>query len=102
MAKIRKGDQVKIIMGKDRGKTGKVLRVFNEEEKITVEGLNIVKKHARPRKEGEKGQRIEIPGKLNISNIMLVCPKCGKATRVGYKKSDAGKLRICKKCQSEI
>lgn len=89
-------------MGKDRGKTGKVLRVFNEEEKITVEGLNIVKKHARPRKEGEKGQRIEIPGKLNISNIMLVCPKCGKATRVGYKKSKVGKLRICKKCQSEI
>lgn len=100
--KIKKNDQVKIKAGKDKGKTGKVLRVFAPEKKITIEGLNIVKKHTRPKKEGEKGQRIEVPGKINISNVMLVCPKCGKPARVGYKKTDAGKFRVCKKCQSEI
>lgn len=100
--KIKKGDQVKMKAGKDSGKTGKVLRVFSPEKKIVVEGLNIVKKHARPKREGEKGQRIEVPRKVDISNVMLVCPKCGKPSRVGYKKTEAGKFRVCKKCQSEI
>lgn len=100
--KIKKGDQVKLKAGKDQGKTGKVLRVFVEENKITVEGLNIVKKHTRPKKEGEKGQRVEVPGRIDASNAMLVCPKCGKATRIGYKRTDSEKLRICRKCQSEI
>ena len=100
--KIKKSDQVKIKAGKDRGKTGKVLRVFASEKKLTVEGLNIVKKHTRPKREGEKGQRVEVPGKVDVSNVMLVCPKCGKPTRIGYRKTDAGKFRMCKKCQSEI
>jgi large subunit ribosomal protein L24 len=100
--KIKKNDQVKILAGKDRGKTGKVLRVLSAEEKIIIEGLNIVKKHVKARKEGESGQRIEIPGKLNISNAMLVCPKCGKATRVGYKIAGKNKLRICKQCKAEV
>ena len=64
--KIKKNDQVKILAGKDRGKTGKVLRVLSAESKVIVEGVNIVKKHVKPRKEGEKGQRIELPGKANI------------------------------------
>lgn len=102
MAKIKKNDQIKIIAGKDRGKGGKVLHVFPEEMKVVVEGLNLVKKHVRPRKEGEKGQRVEVPGKLNISNVMLVCPKCGKTARIGYKKTGDNKFRICKKCQAEI
>lgn len=102
MANIKKNDQVKSITGKDKGKTGKVLRVFPEEGKIIVEGLNTVKKHSKPRKEGEKGQRIEVPGKMNVSNVMLVCAKCGKATRVGYKVVDKNKFRICKKCQAEM
>lgn len=100
--KIKKNDQVKILAGKDRGKTGKVLRVLSAEEKVIVEGLNIVKKHVKARKEGESGQRIEIPGKLNISNVMLVCPKCGKATRVGYKIAGENKLRACKQCKAEL
>ena len=100
--KIKKGDQVKIILGKDNGKTGKVLRVFSIDEKILVEGLNLVKKHIRPRKEGEKGQRLELPAKINISNVMLVCPKCGKSTRVGLKKTIDKNVRICKKCNSEV
>ena len=100
--KIKKGDQVKIMAGKDSGKTGKVLRVFAPVEKVIVEGLNMVKKHIRPRKEGEKGQRLELPAKMNVSNVMLVCPKCGKTTRVGYKKEGDKNERVCKKCNLVI
>jgi large subunit ribosomal protein L24 len=100
--KIKKNDQIKIIAGKDKGKTGKVLRVIPSQGKVFVEGLNLVKRHRKPRKEGEKGQRLETPGKLNISNLMLVCPKCGKPTRLGSKKVGDKKVRICKKCNAEI
>jgi len=100
--KIKKGDKVKILVGKDNGKIGKVLRVLPEDQKAIVEGINLIKKHVRPRREGEKGQRIELPAKIAISNLMLICPKCGKNIRVGYKKSGDTKFRICRKCQSEI
>jgi large subunit ribosomal protein L24 len=100
--KIKKNDQVKILIGKDKGKTGKVLRVLSGEKKVVVDGVNIVKKHIRPRKEGEQGQRVEIPGKTNISNVMLICSKCGKATRVEYKVAEKSKFRICKKCKAEL
>lgn len=100
--KIKKNDQVKIISGKDKGKSGKVLHVFPSLERVIVEGLNLHKKHSKPRREGEKGQRIEVPAKINISNVMLVCPKCGKNTKVGYKIVEKNKFRFCKKCQAEI
>jgi len=100
--RIKKGDQIQIIAGKDKGKNGKVLRVIPGSLRIVVEGLNLVKKHMKPKKGGEKGQRVEIPASLNISNVMLVCPKCGKLTRVGFKVSKDEKTRICKKCKSEI
>jgi large subunit ribosomal protein L24 len=105
--KIKKNDKVKILNGKDRGKTGKVLQVFPNEGRVSVEGLNILIKHLRPQKRGEKGQRIEFPGLINISNVVLICPKCGKDTKIGYKtvKSDDGstkKFRICKKCQETL
>ncbi|HRY82656.1 MAG TPA: 50S ribosomal protein L24 [Candidatus Moranbacteria bacterium] len=100
--KIKKNDIVKMKAGKDSGKTGKVLQSFPQEGKITVEGLNIMKKHAKPRKQGEKGQRIEIPRKVEVSNAMLVCPKCAKTSRIGYKIINGEKQRICKKCQGEI
>jgi large subunit ribosomal protein L24 len=100
--KIKKNDQIKISTGKDKGKTGKVLRIFPEENKLLAEGLNLVKKHVRPRREGEKGQRVEVPGKIDVSNVMLVCPKCGKASRVGYKQVGDKKVRVCKKCSGEI
>ena len=99
--KIKKGDQVQIIAGKDRGKRGKVLSVVVSKGRIVVEGLNIVKKHKRPRKEGEKGQRVEIPVPLDVSNVMLICSHCGKLTRVGYKIENEKKFRICKQCESE-
>lgn len=100
--KIKKGDQIQIIAGKDKGKTGKVLRVIPGNLRIVIEGLNLIKKHMKPKKGGEKGQRIEVPASINISNVMLVCPKCGKLTRVGFKVNKEDKLRICKKCKSEI
>lgn len=100
--KILKGDTVLIISGKYRGKKGKVLKAFPKEKKILVEGVNLVKKHRRPRREGEKGQIIEIPAPLDVSNVKLICPNCGKATRVGYRIEKERKFRICKKCDQEI
>ena len=100
--KIRKGDQVQIISGKDRGKRGKVLEVLVSKDKVVVEGLNIAKRHRRPKKEGEKGQRVEIASPMNVSNAMIVCAHCGKLTRIGYKIENDKKFRICKKCQGEI
>lgn len=101
--KIKKGDNVKIICGKDSGKTGKVINVLPKENKIAIEGLNLRIKHAKPRKGGEKGQKIQFPASLNVSNAMLICPKCGRQTRIGYKMLDGGrKVRICKKCKEAI
>ena len=100
--KIKKGDQVLITSGKDRGKTGKVLNAFPGESKLLLEGLNLRKKHAKPKKQGEKGQVIEVPASLSVSNVKLICPKCGKPARVGYKIIEKKKYRICKKCEQEI
>ena len=108
--KIKKGDKVKIIKGKDKGKSGKVLQVFQSRNRASIEGLNLLIKHMRPRKQGEKGQRIEFPAALDLSNVLLVCPKCNKPTRVGYKnmevkvgeKKKNKKVRICKKCKQMI
>jgi len=100
--KIKKNDQVLIIAGKDKGKKGKVLEVFPSTEKVLVENINLMKKHRRPRRQGEKGQTVEVAKPLHISNIKLICSKCGEAARVGYKLTETEKLRICKKCQQEI
>jgi len=100
--KIKKNDTVLIISGKDKGKKAKVLEAHPKSNKIMVEGVNIVKKHRRPRTEKEKGQVIEIPKPISVSNVKLVCPKCSVASRVGYRLTDKGKYRICKKCQQEV
>lgn len=100
--KIRKNDLVKILAGKDRGKVGRVLRVFPEREKVIVEGINILKKHIRPRREGEKGQIIQMPAPIEISNLAIVCTKCGKPTRVGLRFEENKKVRYCKKCGKAI
>jgi large subunit ribosomal protein L24 len=100
--KIKKNDQIQIISGKDRGKRGKVLRTLPKSGKIVVEGLNLVKRHKRPRKGGEKGQRVEVPAPMGVSKVMIVCTRCGKAARIGYKVSGDHKSRICKKCKSEL
>lgn len=100
--KIKKGDTVLIISGKDRGKKGKVMKALPKEGRIVVEGINIRKKHTRPKRQGEKGQVVEVPAPLDISNVKLICSKCKKATRVGYRVAGKNKFRICKKCQQEI
>ena len=111
--KIKKGDKIKILAGKDKGKTGKVLQVFPSRNRVSIEGLNLLIKHMRPRRQGEKGQRIEFPAPIDLSNVIMVCPKCGKATRVKYKyvetniniskqKNKTKKYRICKKCKQVI
>ena len=100
--RIKKGDQVLIISGKDKGKKGKVLQAFPAKQELFVEGVNLRKKHQKPRKQGEKGQIVTLPGAVSVSNAKLICPKCGKATRVGQAIRDNKKLRICKKCEQEI
>jgi len=100
--KIKKGDTVLIITGKDKNKKGKVIEVLPKINKLVVEGLNIVKKHLRPKRAGEKGQKVEIPKPIDVSNVKLICPKCGQPVRVGYRITEAGKFRVCKKCGSEI
>ncbi len=100
--KIKKGDNVMVMAGKDRGKTGKVTQVFPVEGKVVVEGVNATVKHAKTRKQGEKGQKIEYNGPINASNVMLV-DKSGKPTRVGYKVMDDGrKVRVMKKSGETI
>jgi len=100
--KLKKGDLVKIISGKDKGKTGKIINVQKNERQVTVEGLNISVRHSRPRKQGEKGQRLEMPKPLNISKVMFVCPKCNQMTRLNLKRLEIGQARVCKKCKENI
>lgn len=100
--KLKKGDTVLIISGKDKGKKEKILKAFPKEGKILVEGVNIKKKHQKPKKSGEKGQIVSILGPIPVCNAKIICSKCGKPTRVGYKITDKVKYRICKKCDGEI
>jgi len=100
--KLKKGDNILITAGKDKGRTGKIMKAFPKELKILVEGINLKKKHVRPKREGEKGQIVEIPAALDVSNVKMICPKCGKATRVGYQIVKDIKKRICKKCKQDI
>lgn len=100
--KIKKNDAIKITVGKDKNKTGKVIKVFPDKGRILIEGLNLYKKHIRPKKEGEKGQTVLVPKPIDISNAMILCQSCGKAVRVGYAVKDGVKNRICKKCGAKI
>ncbi|KKQ23324.1 MAG: 50S ribosomal protein L24 [Candidatus Wolfebacteria bacterium GW2011_GWC1_37_10] len=100
--KIKKGDNVKIITGKDKGKNGKILAVFPVKGRILVEGLNLYKKHVRPKHTGEKGQTVMIPRSIDVSNVGLICPSCNKITRIGHRIEGEKKLRVCKKCGATI
>lgn len=93
---------VQIMVGKDRGKTGKVLKVEVQTGGVIVDGLNLFKKHQRPKKQGEKGQVVSVPRSLNISNVLLYCSSCRQGRRVGFRIEGEKKVRICKKCQATI
>lgn len=100
--KILKGDQVKILLGKDKGRVGEVLASFPKAQKIIVKGLNLFKKHVKPQN-GQKGGIVEKERSILISKVALVCPSCSKAVRVGYNVDKNGvKTRICKKCQAPL
>ncbi len=97
--KIKKGDTVRVITGKDKGKEGKVLVVDMKNERVIVEGVNMATKHSKPRAQGQTGGIIKQESPIYASKVMLICPKCGKAVRTGKKILDNGnKVRYCKKC----
>jgi len=97
--KLRKNDTVMVIAGRERGKTGKVLRVLPEKRRVIVERLNLVKRHTRPRGAASAGGIVEKEGLLDISNVMIFCDRCNAPVRVGIKSSaGASKLRVCRRC----
>jgi large subunit ribosomal protein L24 len=100
--KIRKGDNVIMLNGKDRGKKGAVVKTSPETGKVVVEGLNMVKNFKRAKKQGQKGQIIAKERYVSASSVALVCKACGKQTRIGYRVDDKSKTRICKKCEAEV
>ena len=100
---VKTGDTVKILTGKDNGKTGKVLAVSPKEGKVIVEGLNLVTKHVKPRRQGEAGGIVKAEAALYACKVQLVCLKCDKGTRVAHKiDADGNKVRVCKHCGAEI
>jgi large subunit ribosomal protein L24 len=101
--KIRKGDTVVIIAGKDSGKKGKVRRALPDEDRAIVEGLNMIKRHSRARRATRQAGIIELEAPIHVSNVMLICDKCGNPTRIGYRFLDDGKkVRICSSCREVI
>ncbi len=96
---LKKDDQVVVISGKDKGKKGKVLMAIPKKNRVLIEKVNMLTKHTRPKKQGQTGGIIHQEGPINASNVMLVCEKCKKATRIAYKVlNDGSKVRVCKKC----
>ena len=101
MLKFKTGDTIKITAGKDKGREGKIEKVISKESKVLIPGVNIYKKHVKGQ-QGQKGGIFEIPRPLGFAKIALICPKCKKVTRVGFKIVEKNKSRVCKKCKKEI
>ena len=100
--KIKKGDTVQVLSGNDKGKTGEVLKVMPKQEKIVVKGVNIRKKHIKPRKQGDEGGIVPVECGIHASKVNIVCPKCNKPARIGYKQEKERKVRSCKRCGTVI
>ena len=100
--KLKKGDNVIVLSGNDKGKTGEVLEIIPKTQKVIVKGVNIRKKHVKPRKAGEEGGIIPSEYPIHSSKVNVVCPKCGKATRIGYVVENGEKVRVCKKCGAKL
>ena len=100
---IKKGDEVVVLSGKDKGKKGKVLEVMPKEGKVVVEKINVVSRHTKPRRQGDQGGILKKEAPIYACKVQRVCPKCGKPTRAAHKvQADGKKVRICKKCGAEI
>ena len=100
--KVKKGDKVVIIKGKDSGRNGTVDRTYPKQNKILVMGINVSKKHVKKSEQTPQGGVADVPRPFSVSNVLLVCPKCKKHSKIGYKVEKGRKTRICKKCQSKI
>jgi large subunit ribosomal protein L24 len=100
---LKVNDQVEIITGKDKGRVGKILRIYNKTDRALVERINMIKRHTKATAAGQQGQIVEKEAPIHVSNLKLVCPKCTETTRVGKKTLDDGsKVRICKKCSESV
>lgn len=100
--KIRKGDTIQVLSGKDRGRQGKVERIFLKEGLVLVPGLNQYKKHRKPQGEGKPGEILTLDRPLSVAKVALICTKCKQPTRVGYRFSGEKKVRVCRKCDADI
>ena len=99
---VRKNEKVVVLSGKDKGKQGEVLRAMPAEGKVVVQGVSVATKHQKARKQGEESSIIKVETPIYACKVMVVCPKCGKPTRVAHKITDGKKARICKKCGAEL
>lgn len=102
MLKLKKGDKVKVLLGKDKGREGEIERILPKKKAVLIPDLNIFKKHVKGGASGQKSGIYEVPRPISISKVALVCPKCKKPTRVGFKKVGEEKVRVCRKCEREI
>ncbi len=102
MLKIKKGDTVKVLSGNDKGKTGEVLEVMPKTQKVVVKGINMKTKHVKPRRQGEEGGIITREFPIHMCKLSVVCPKCGKAVRIGFEMDKDNKVRVCKSCGEKI
>ena len=100
--RIKKGDNVQVLSGNDKGKTGEVLEVIPKADQIVVKGVNIRKKHVKARKQGEESGIISVECAIPVDKVNVVCPKCGKATKIGYSVEKDEKYRVCKKCGAKL
>ena len=100
--KLKKGDNVKVVKGKDKGKTGKIEQAFPKSGKVLIPNINLYKRHLKARSQNQPSEIVTLTKPMSADNVILVCPKCHKETRVGYKIEKGVKSRICKKCKSEI
>ena len=100
--RIKKGDNVKVLSGNDKDKTGEVLVVIPKANKVVVKGINVRKKHVKARKQGDESGIISVECAIPSSKVNVVCPKCGKATKVGYSVEKDEKVRVCKKCGAKL
>jgi|LGOV01.1.fsa_nt_gb large subunit ribosomal protein L24 len=99
---VKKGDNVLVIAGKDKGKTGSILSVLPIEKRVLVKGVNIITKHKKARSASDQGGIEKLEGKIDVSNVQVICPSCDKATRIAHKIVDGKKIRVCKKCDASL
>lgn len=100
--KLKKGDKVKVLSGNDKDKTGEILEVIPKKSKVVVKGVNVRKKHVKPRRQGDEGGIISVECPIDSSKVNVVCPKCGAATKVAFKEEKGEKIRVCKKCGANL